>query len=171
MQKAGFSTSKTLRSCRILPVSRSTQTANSSLPSARAVVIQIWPPQTTGDAQPLSWMGVFQTTFSFSPQRTGNPTESERPSPRGPRNCGQFSPAAASAVRKADTIRGKQLRMAHPGCGAGEDGIGWVGDQHRRGPRYFDSIYEPVRRRGTEYLRRVGSAHRLAGWAQPTLRG
>src|SRR5438445_424349 len=70
----------------------------------------------TGDDQPLSWMAVFQTTFSFSLHLTGRPVASECPAPLGPRNWFQLSAAtAATAVRSAATGTSQQLRMTYLG--------------------------------------------------------
>src|SRR5258707_397562 len=48
---------------------------DSSLPSLVPVVIQTCFPSTTGDDQPRSWTGVFQTTFLVSLHSTGLPRE------------------------------------------------------------------------------------------------
>src|SRR5690606_41510776 len=68
-------------------------------------------PQITGDDHALPWIGVFHFTFLPSPSSVGSPFASLWPSPAGPRNCGQFSPAnvlvAASARRKADNFIGR----------------------------------------------------------------
>src|SRR5438876_11038359 len=92
-------------SCTILPVSRSKQMTNSSLPSSVAVVSQIWLPQITGEDQPLSWMAVFHLMFSVSLHRIGRPTASEWPSAVGPRNSGQLSPPKASAANSETVHR------------------------------------------------------------------
>src|SRR5438552_4095472 len=114
MQKAGFGLSKTLRSWTILPVSRSTQTADSSLPSSGAVVSQICLPQTTGDDQPLPWMAVFQRTFSDSDQRIGA-ADAACPSAVGPRKAGQLSDGTAATGAAARTAASRQrIGMAGP---------------------------------------------------------
>src|SRR5207253_585134 len=87
----GFSTSKSLRSRRIFPVSQSAHRANNWRPSSVAVVIQSCLSQITGEDQARPWIGVFHFTFCSSLQFTGNPVFSEEASPRGPRNCGQFN--------------------------------------------------------------------------------
>src|SRR5436190_10415859 len=91
MQKAGLGLSNTLMSCRIFPLSQSTQTAESVLPSSGALVIQICLPHRTGEDQALPGMGVFQRMFSFSLQVTGRPFAVECPSAVGPRKEGQLS--------------------------------------------------------------------------------
>src|SRR5688572_6322057 len=47
--------------------------------------------QTTGEECPVPRVDVFQAIFSVCDQRVGTFFSSEEPSPRGPRNCGQFS--------------------------------------------------------------------------------
>src|SRR6185437_10711394 len=67
----------------------------------------------TGDDQPLSWMAVFQTMFCFSLQVSGSFALSARPSPCGPRNCGQFSPAKTVLARKRIKRVSEEVRMGH----------------------------------------------------------
>lgn len=50
-----------------LPVLRSTQRTKRCDPSLRAVVKQIWSPETTGEDLPPSWIAVFQRTFFALP--------------------------------------------------------------------------------------------------------
>src|SRR5205085_904599 len=77
----------------------------SCLPSSVPLVNQIWLPQMTGDDQPRSWIGTFQTTFSFSPHLIGKPIALDWPSPVGPRKRGQLSSATAAAARRAERKR------------------------------------------------------------------
>src|SRR5215467_9276465 len=63
----------------------------------------------TGDDQPRSWIGVFQTTLFVSLQLSGRSRASECPVPSGPRNCGQLSPAYA--IRRGNP-KTEQQRLA-----------------------------------------------------------
>ena len=108
---SGFSTSKTRISCTIRPESRSTQTANSCLPSSAAVVSQICLSQTTGDEWPRSWIAVFQRTFFVSLQVRGRSACWQAPLAAGPRNCGQGSSAATAAVQESRSAKAI-VRMA-----------------------------------------------------------
>src|SRR5262249_36271993 len=85
----------------IFPLRRSTQIAKRFLPSTGAVVSQICFPQTTGEDQPLPWMGVFQRMFCFSLQRVGRPVALAWPLPCGPRYSGQLSFAEGWAPTRA----------------------------------------------------------------------
>ena len=64
----------------------------------------------TGDDHALPWTGVFHFTFSDSLQVSGRSRESDRPSPFGPRNCGQSSLAHAEIVSRAAFMR-KSIRV------------------------------------------------------------
>src|SRR3954462_15532308 len=68
----GFSTSNSLMSWTIFPVSRSTQTTPSCRPSGVAVVTQTCLPSTTGLDHALPWIGLFHATFSPSLHSTGS---------------------------------------------------------------------------------------------------
>src|SRR5207249_4593130 len=72
----------------------------SSFPSGVAVVSQSCWSQTTGDDQPRPEMGVFQRTFLDSLHWRANPRASAWPAPDGPRNSGQFSPAARAELHR-----------------------------------------------------------------------
>src|SRR5262249_849491 len=63
----------------------------------------------TGDDQPRSWIGVFQTTLFVSLQLSGRSRASEWPVPSSPRNCGQSSPAYA--IRRRGP-KSEQQRLA-----------------------------------------------------------
>src|SRR5262245_28768364 len=106
----GVGVSKILTSWRTLPLSRSRQIAHWAVPSSRAVVTQTCWPRTTGDDQPLSWMGVFQTTLVLSSQVVGRPVELERPVPLGPRNWAQL-PSASRVTGKRRTREARRVRM------------------------------------------------------------
>ena len=81
-------------------------------------------PQTIGEEMPAPRSSAFHATFSVSLQVVGNPVESVRPSPRGPRNRGQFSSAGAepaiivSPSRKAKNVANRRgiRHLSSPGC-------------------------------------------------------
>src|SRR5437763_1245279 len=114
MQKAGLGLSKTLMLCTILPLSRSTQTAQSEVPSSGALVIQICLPQSTGEDHALPSLcpggrrAVFQRMFSFSLQCSGRFVAVEWPSAVGPRKEGQLS----SARRVGQRVRQARMKVA-----------------------------------------------------------
>src|SRR6059058_1123430 len=96
MQYCGLGMSYSFLSSVIFPVSLSTQTTPSCLPSSVAVVIQIWLAQITGDDQALPCTATSHLILLGvlpSPNSTGRPAASLVPCPEGPRNCGQFSSA------------------------------------------------------------------------------
>src|SRR5262245_3044334 len=103
----------------ISPLSRSTQTADSFLPSAVALVSQICLPQMTGDDHALPGMAVFQTTFSLSLHLIGRPRADDRPSPLGPRTPGQLPSARQEeAMRKSGRMARRDMGSSKSvGCG------------------------------------------------------
>src|SRR3954464_9599482 len=113
MQKAGFGLSNTFRSWMVLPLFPSTHTADRSLPSSGAVVIQTCLPQMTGDDQPLPWIAVFQRTFSDSDQRKGA-ADAAWPSAVGPRKAGQFCDGVAAREADATTSSRDRVGMVVP---------------------------------------------------------
>ena len=62
--------------------------------------------QLEGEEWPTPGTGVFQAMFSVWDQRVGMSFSEEVPSPRGPRNCGQFSPdekgASEAKIKRND---------------------------------------------------------------------
>src|SRR5690606_17907327 len=80
---------------RTLPVSRATQNSRRSFFSSTQEVRKMRSPQTTGEEWPVPGMAVFQVTFSVSDHFRGKPFSALVPSPRGPRQAGQFSARAA----------------------------------------------------------------------------
>src|SRR5262249_697696 len=84
------------------------------------VVTNTRSPQTMGDECPLPGMGVFQRIFSVLLQRRGTLVSSDVPSPRGPRQPGQFSARVGAGMqRKARQVRMRGMRSLRRGSRAG----------------------------------------------------
>src|SRR5688500_14375784 len=77
----------------ILPVAESRRTKLRS-PFSSAVVTNTLPAHTIGDECPSPGNGVFHLTFCVALHCKGAFVSALVPSPRGPRNSGQFSPSA-----------------------------------------------------------------------------
>src|SRR5688572_19577615 len=108
-QNCGFGTMNSFKSCRIFPVARSTQIANSSCPSSGAVVNQIRSSQITGDDHALPWIAVFHFTLFVSLQVSGKPLAPECPSPFGPRNCGHCSAACRTNAPQSNAANNNRF--------------------------------------------------------------
>jgi hypothetical protein len=122
----------------IAPVPRRTHTANSCLPSSVAVVTQTWSPHTTGEDQPKSWMGRFQTTFSVSLQASGSRAASACPFARGLRNCGRcsgrFARSTASAGWTSLALPRAGWRCSHGGVAPFQQGeLTWASSRSQAG--------------------------------------
>src|ERR1041385_640652 len=56
-------------------------------------------PQTMGEDQPTPGISIFHATFSLEDHLSGGAASSATPSEPGPRNCGQWPEASATASR------------------------------------------------------------------------
>src|SRR5688500_3888348 len=99
----------------ILPVLKSTHTANSSVPFGFAVLNQIRFPSDTGEDHARPCTAVFHATFSVSDHFSGSSAfPGTFPIPVGPRNSGQFGvkAIAVSTIIPSNTNNGARVMIA-----------------------------------------------------------
>src|SRR5437667_7662555 len=103
---------------RIFPSVRFKQRSARARSSGMAVTVKMRSFQTIGEACPTPGTSVFQATFAVALQFLGICVSRLVPSPRGPRQHGQFSArdvSAAIATRTVTTSRWTQFTTEHRG--------------------------------------------------------